>query len=118
MSAWQASLLSLALAFAGMAALAFAMERHHAQRTGAHALPPARALQLRCLAVPLLVAAAVPCVWAWGASVGSVAWLGFLSAGAMGCAAVISAAPRWAARAACASGPVAVLALAWAGSLR
>ncbi|MOA03546.1 hypothetical protein D3C78_1230570 [compost metagenome] len=117
MSALHASLLSLALAFAGMAALAFAMERHYAQLTGAHALPPAR--PLRCLAVPLLLAALLPCVWAWGATVGSVAWLGFLSAGAMGCAAMISAVPRWAARAASAVGPVAVLVLAWtAGSGR
>jgi hypothetical protein len=119
MSAWHASLLSLALAFAGMAALAFAMERHYAQLTGAHELPSARARQLRCLALPLLTAALFPCVWAWGATVGSVAWLGFLSAGALGCAAMISATPRWAARTASVAGPVAALALAWAvGSWR
>ena len=37
-----ACLLSLALAFAGMAALAFAMERHYEQLTGARALPAQR----------------------------------------------------------------------------
>ena len=118
MSAWHASLLSLALAFSGMAALAFAMERHYGQITMARELTAAHAVQLRCLGVPLLAAAAVPCVWAWGATVGSVAWLGFLSAGAIGCVVAISAAPRWAARVAWLLGPAAVLALAWAGSVR
>lgn len=113
MSAWHASLLSLALAFSGMAALAFAMERHCAQLAPAHEPGAAHAWLLRCLGVPLLLAAALPCVWAWGATVGGVAWLGFLSVGAMGCVAAISAAPRWAARLAWLLAPVAVLALAW-----
>ena len=113
MSALWAGGSSLALAFAGMAALAFAMERHYEQLTGARALPAARHWQLRCLGAALLLAAVLPCVWAWGATVGSVAWLGFLSAGAVGCVAAISAAPRWAARAACALGPGALLAQAW-----
>ena len=111
MSEWLAGLLSLALAFAGMAALAFAMERHYEQLTGTRGTPPAR--RLRCVSAVLLLAAALPCVWAWGATVGSVAWLGLVSAGAVGCVAGISAAPRWAARAACALGPGALLALAW-----
>lgn len=113
MSELPACLLSLALAFAGMAALAFAMERHYEQLTGARALPAQRHWQLRSLGAALLLSALLPCVWAWGATVGSVAWLGFLSAGAVGCVAAISAAPRWAARAACALGPGALLALAW-----
>lgn len=117
MSSWFASLLALALSFAGMAALAFAMERHYEQLTGARTLPPGRSWQLRCLGAALLPAAALPCIVAWGASVGSVAWLGCLSAGALGSAAAISAAPRWAARAAWGLGPVAVIALAWAGLL-
>ena len=108
-----ACLLSLALAFAGMAALAFAMERHYEQLTGARALPAQRHWQLRCLGAALLLAALLPCVWGWGATVGCVAWLGFVSAGALGCVAGISAAPRWAARAAWAFGPGALLALAW-----
>ena len=111
MSEWLAGLLSLALAFAGMSALAFAMERHYEQLTGTRGTPPAR--RLRCVGAALLLAAVLPCVWAWGATVGSVAWLGLMSAGAVGCVAAISAAPRWAARAACALGPGALLALAW-----
>jgi hypothetical protein len=110
-SEWLAGLLSLALAFAGMAALAFAMERHYEQLTGGRNRPPARAL--RCLGAALLPAALLPCVWGWGATVGCVAWLGFVSAGAIGCVAGIIAAPRWAARAAWAFGPGALLALAW-----
>lgn len=115
MSELLAGLLSLALAFAGMAALAFAMERHYEQLTGARALPVSRQRQLRCLGAALLLAALLPCIWAWGATVGSVAWLGFLSAGAVGCVVAISAAPRWAARAAglCGSGAVLALGLAW-----
>lgn len=115
MNPWFAALLALALSFAGMAALAFAMERHYEQLTGERALPPALAVQLRCLGIALVPFAALPCVWAWGNTVGGVAWLGFLSAGALGSAAAISAAPRFAARAAFASGLAAVIALAWAG---
>ena len=113
MSDLLAGMLSLALAFAGMAALAFAMERHYEQLTGARALPPGRHVQLRCLGMALVLAAVLPCVWVWGVTVGSVAWLGFLSAGAIVCVALISAAPRWAARAAALFGYGAVLALAW-----
>ncbi|MBS7776613.1 DUF3325 domain-containing protein [Acidovorax sp. CCYZU-2555] len=109
MSDLVAGMLSLALAFAGMAALAFAMERHYEQLTGARALPPAR--RLRCLGAALLLVSALPCVRVWGVTVGSVAWLGFLSAGAIVCVALISAAPRWAARAAAVVGAAAVLAL-------
>lgn len=115
MSSWFASLLALALSFAGMAALAFAMERHYERLTGARVLPPALAVQLRCLGMALVPFAALPCVWAWGTTVGCVAWLGFLSAGALGSAAAIGAAPRVAARAAFASGLAAVIALAWVG---
>lgn len=111
MSEWLAGLLSLALAFAGMSALAFAMERHYEQLTGVRNRPPVR--RLRCLGAALLLAVLLPCVWAWGATVGSVAWLGFVSAGAVGSVLGISAAPRWAARAAWAFGAGAVLALAW-----
>ena len=115
MTAWFASLLALALSFAGMAALAFDKERHYEQLTGTHELPPALAAQLRCLGFALTPFAALPCVWAWGSAVGCVAWLGFLAAGALASAAAISAAPRQAARAAFALGLAAVIALAWAG---
>lgn len=115
MNPWFASLLALALSFAGMAALAFAMERHYEQLTGAREQSPALAWQLRCLGAALLPLAALPCVWTWDATVGTVAWLGFLSAGALCSAAALGAAPRWAARAALGSGLAGVIALAWAG---
>lgn len=111
MSPLHASFLALALAFAGMAALAFAMDRHHRQLTGAPETPPARRRLLRCAGALLLAAAGIPCIWAWGATVGTVAWLGWLSAGALGAVGLVSAAPRVAAGAACAAALAAVLGL-------
>jgi hypothetical protein len=49
----------------------------------------------------LLAVAVMPCLRAWGFSVGVVAWLGWLSIGALLAVALISAAARWAAAAAC-----------------
>ena len=110
----QASMLALAMAFAGMVALAFAMERHHEQLMGTFAVPPARRRLLRGAGALLLATAMLPCVWVWGATVGTVAWLGWLSAGALGAVAWIAVAPRGAAGAAC----VACLALPWGAVLR
>lgn len=78
-----AFLVSWALALAGMAALALAMDRHHEQLTGARTLPRHRAAWLQLLGGLLLAAALVPCVQTWGASVGPLAWLGCMSAGAL-----------------------------------
>jgi hypothetical protein len=92
-----ASLLSLALAYAGMAGLGFAMDRHYEQLTRSRETPPRHRVLLRVGGAVLLVAAAVPCVIAWGATVGPVAWLGFLSAGALPLALMLPYRPRAAA---------------------
>lgn len=113
MSTLNASITALALAFAGMAALALAMDRHYEQWTGARELPPGRALQLRCLGVPLLAASFVPAWLAWGATAGTVAWLGFVSAGALLAVALISWRARWAARLAGLAGVLAGAAWVW-----
>lgn len=113
MNPLQASILAFVLAFAGMAALAFAMDRHHEQLTGAREAPPARRRMLRCAGGLLLAAAVAPCVWVWGATVGAVAWLGWLSAGALGAVGLIAAAPRWAAGIAWLVVPAAALGFVW-----
>jgi len=113
MNSWQASGYALALAFAGMTALAFAMDRHHEQLTGERAIPRRRSRLLRVLGAALLAAAVLPSVGGWGATVGVVAWLGWISAGALVAVLWIAAAPRWAARAAAALAPLALLGLMW-----
>ena len=110
MNALQASMLAFALAFAGMVTLAFAMERHHEQLTGAMEISRARSRLLRCAGLLLLAVAAMPCLQAWGFSVGFVAWLGWLSIGALLVVGLISAVARGAAAAGCI---LAVLALVW-----
>lgn len=89
-----ASLLGLALAYAGMSCLSFAMDRHHEQLTRGREVPARRRTALRVVGVLLLAAAVVPCVMAWGPTVGSVAWLGFLSAGALPVALLLPYRPR------------------------
>ncbi len=91
-----ACLMAMAFSYAGMAGLCLAMDRHHAQvwdRDAGHATR--RVFQ--CLGWSLLALAIVPCVQAWGASVGTVAWLGFLSVGALVLSGLLPYAPRFAA---------------------
>lgn len=85
-----ASLLALALAFAGMAALSVAMDRHYEQLTRRRETPCLLRMGLRALGGLLIALALVPCLIAWGGSVGIVVWLGFLSAGAL-CVALLLA---------------------------
>lgn len=114
MNVLQASWQALALSFAGMAALAFAMERHHEQLTAAMEISAALARLLRAVGAGLLAAAVMPCVQAWGWSVGIVAWLGWLSAGALLVVALISIAARGAAAAACIlAAAAAIMAAVW-----
>lgn len=94
MSALYASLQALALSTAGMAALAFAIDRHHEQLTGADALPVTQRVVLRSLGALFLAAALLPCVRAWSASVGVVAMLGLWSLGALLVAGLMSLSPR------------------------
>ena len=113
MNTLQASVLALALSFTGMAALAFAMDRHYEQLTGNYELPAAQRWLLRCVGVMALVAAIWPCAVAWGATVGSIAWLGWMSVAALTVVLLISAAPRWASWGAGVGGLGALLGLAW-----
>lgn len=86
-------LCALGLSYAGMASLSLAMDRHHGQVFGRDAaVHVRRALQLAGSA--LLALAIWPCVAGWSASVGVVAWLGFLSAGALGVALLLPYAPK------------------------
>ncbi|MDR3002977.1 MAG: DUF3325 domain-containing protein [Acidovorax sp.] len=113
MNTLHASLLALALSFTGMAALAFAMDRHYEQLTGRYEIPLAQRWLLRCLGTVALVAAIFPCVAAWGTTVGAVAWLGWISVAALAVVALISAAPRWAGLVASLGGLGALPWLAW-----
>ncbi|MFM9926450.1 DUF3325 domain-containing protein [Variovorax sp. H27-G14] len=120
MSTGYAALLGLALAFAGMAGLSLAMDRHYDQLTRLREAPVRHRLTLRVAGAVLLAAAIVPCVMAWGATVGTVAWLGLLSAGALPVALLLPYRPRgMAGLAACAALAGCLgLALAFTGSPR
>lgn len=80
---WLASLTALMLSYAGMAGLCLAMGRHFEQITGRYEPPPALRVSLRTIAAVLLGLALLGCLGAWGSGVGWVAWLGFLTAGAL-----------------------------------
>ncbi|CDG81380.1 DUF3325 domain-containing protein [Janthinobacterium agaricidamnosum] len=84
---------ALALAYAGMAGLCLAMDRHHRQVWGGEPAPAARR-GLRGAGWLLLLIALWPCIAVWGTSVGIVAWLGFLSAGALLLVGLLPYAPR------------------------
>lgn len=115
-----AAMLGLALTYAGMAALSFAMDRHYEQLTRLREVPVRLRVSLRLAGTVLLAAAVAPCVAAWGATVGTVAWLGLLSAGALPVALLLPYRPRsvaWLAALAAVAG-CAGLALAFAGSPR
>ena len=86
-------LCALGLSYAGMASLSLAMDRHPGQVFGRDAAGHVRrALQLAGSA--LLALAIWPCVAGWSATVGVVAWLGFISAGALLVALLLPYAPR------------------------
>ncbi|MCC7645742.1 MULTISPECIES: DUF3325 domain-containing protein [unclassified Janthinobacterium] len=86
-------LCALGLSYAGMASLSLAMDRHHGQVWSRDAAPGVRrALQLA--GAVLLALAIWPCVAGWSVTVGIVAWLGFISAGALLVALLLPYAPR------------------------
>lgn len=76
-----AVVLAAALCYAGMAGLCLGMDRHYRQVWGGQS--PRRQRALRLLGWLLLAVAIWPCVQAWGAAVGVVIWLGWLSAGGL-----------------------------------
>lgn len=94
MNTLAASLTAWALAFAGMAALSLAMDRHHAQVFGRREVPAGPRRALRLLGWSLLALSIWPCWQAWGPSVGLVAWCGWLTAGAGAVAALLPYMPR------------------------
>ncbi|WP_211165797.1 DUF3325 domain-containing protein [Azoarcus sp. TTM-91] len=87
---------ALLLCYAGMTALCLAMDRHHNQVL--RRAPAASARQgFRWAGWLLLALAVVPCAWAWGLSIGVIAWFGFLSAGALALVFMLPYGPRFAA---------------------
>ena len=91
-----ASLMAMGLSYSGMAGLCLAMDRHHAQVWGRDVRQATRRV-FQCLGWLLLALAILPCVQAWGVGVGTVAWFGFLSVGALVLAGLLPYAPRFAA---------------------
>ncbi|AYD65037.1 DUF3325 domain-containing protein [Achromobacter sp. LC458] len=89
--------MALLLTYSGMACLSLAMPRHYDQVWGRD--PSAGHTRvLRGAGALLLALALLPCVGLWGNTVGVVAWLGWLSAGALLWVGMLSWAPRPAAR--------------------
>ncbi|RZL07655.1 MAG: DUF3325 domain-containing protein [Rubrivivax sp.] len=78
-----ATLVATVLCFAGMAALSLAMDRHYAQVTGRHEPTRTQRGAWRVAGVVVLALSLWHCLAAWGATVGFVAWWGFLSLGAL-----------------------------------
>lgn len=113
MSMLSASLQAWALSFAGMAALAFAMDRHYAQWTAVDEVPVAKRRLWRLAGVLLLAAVWVPAVAGWSASVSTVVVLGFWSLGALLTAAWMALSPRWAARSAMAAAALGLGSCLW-----
>ena len=107
------ALQALGLSYAGMAALALAMDRHYAQLTRCDEVPARHRLLLRAGAIALLAWAYAPCVAAWGASVGTAAFIGFLSAGALPVALLLPWRPRLVASLAVSAPALSALGLAW-----
>ena len=88
-----AILCALGLSYAGMASLSLAMDRHHGQVWGTDAAPNVRRT-LQLTGALLLALAIWPCVAGWSATVGVVAWLGFIGVGALLVALLLPYAPR------------------------
>lgn len=87
-------LLPFLLCYAGMAGLCLAMPRHQRQVWPSLVLSPLYRQILRALAAGMLALALLPCIRAWGTSVGVVLWLGYLSAGALCLVLLLAYRPR------------------------
>lgn len=85
--------LGLATSYAGMAGLCLAMDRHHGQVWGRDAPATLRRV-LRVIGALLLAGGFACCIAAWGGAIGPVAWMGFLSAGAIALVTLLPYAPR------------------------
>lgn len=105
------TVLALALCYAGLAALCFAMRRHHRQLRSRDPAA-AGAWALRTLGAALLTAAAAVCAGQWGAAAGAVAWLAALPVTGGVLVLMLPYAPRAAAAAALAAPPLGLAAAA------
>lgn len=106
---WFFSVLAVALCWAGMLALCLAMDRHYEQVVGRREVPRGQLVACRIAGGLVLAIALRVCVVGWGASVGVVAWCGFLTIGALAVALLLPAIPRLGALAASLAGVAAVL---------
>jgi hypothetical protein len=88
------TVLSLALAYAGFAALCLAMERHHEQVFHSRRIPPWRRRLFQCAGWALLAASLLAAVQGPGWALGLVVWTGLLTAAAMLLAMLLAYAPR------------------------
>ncbi len=94
MKTWPLLVAVMCLSYAGMAALCLALERHYQELTGQYEVPRGVRATLRTLGAMLLLGALALCLWTWGATVGWVSWLAWLTAGALVVALLASYAPR------------------------
>ncbi|NOV27037.1 DUF3325 domain-containing protein [Cupriavidus necator] len=89
------ALAALALSLAGFAALALSLERHHADIHGRGSMPTRGAVARLRLAGALALTLALRLqIAAQGGPVGTVSWLGMLTASALAVALGLSYAPR------------------------
>ena len=72
-----------ALCFSGMLSLCLAMGRHYEQVTGKRSPTPLQQWTFRAIGSALLIASLWTCITGLGATVGFVAWWGFLTLGAV-----------------------------------
>ncbi|CZZ88944.1 membrane protein [Bordetella ansorpii] len=114
MTTTQAVAAALGLAFAGFAAFALAMERHHEQATGREGLAGTVCMGLRARGLLLMSLALPCCLQPWGAPVAAIVWLGILSCAALMTTLVLSYAPRWLIRAAAVAGASALAVVIYA----
>lgn len=90
---WPAAAAGVLLAFGGLASLAQAAPRHHAQ-VWTDPLTDQSAILRRSAGAALLFAALTACVMGWGVGAGLAAWLGLLSAAGLGLIFLLPYAPR------------------------
>lgn len=108
------ALAALLACFAGFTALAFAMEKHHRDMTGA--LPKGRPLGLfKTGGWALLALAVLPLSARFGLSVGITSWIGLLMLGALGVSFGLTYRPRLLPRAGLIALPLSLCAAALAG---
>jgi hypothetical protein len=117
MSLLASSMLVLVLTYAGMAGLCMAMNRHYQQATGRHELAPHHRSTLRLTACVLLLISLRVSINGLGPGVGWVAWLGYVTAGALLVAGLWAWRPRLAVASAAVGGIAGLLAFVLTCSL-